>query len=88
LVSPAAGGDAVLTLRIGLRAFTLALLQGTAEAIALGAGLDDMDAISNTVDQRLAQPGIGNHLSPFRESQTGSGLAYSRVVVVALSWVV
>jgi hypothetical protein len=40
LPPPATGGGAVLTL--GLRAFALALLQGTAEAAGLGASLDDL----------------------------------------------
>ncbi len=62
----------MLTLRIGLRAFALALLQGPAETVGLGAGLDDVGTVSDAVDQRLAQPGIGNHLGPFRERQVGS----------------
>jgi hypothetical protein len=28
-------------------------------------------AVSDAVDQRLAQPGVGNHLGPFRERQVG-----------------
>src|SRR6202047_3804829 len=62
-------GGAVLTL--GLRVFALALLQGTAEAVGLRSGLDDIRAVSDAVDQRLTEPGVGNHLGPFRERQIG-----------------
>src|SRR6516164_4669867 len=53
-------------------AFPLALLQGTAEAVGLGSGFDDIGAVSDAVDQRLAEPGVGNHRSPFRKRQIGS----------------
>src|SRR5215471_12923345 len=56
---PPWGGGAVSTLRI--RSFPLALLQGTAKAVGLGSGFDDIGAVSDAVDQRLAEPGVGNH---------------------------
>jgi hypothetical protein len=49
------GGGAVSALRI--RSFPLALLQGTAEAVRLGSGFDDIRAVSDAVDQRFAEPG-------------------------------
>ena len=51
LLSPA-GGGAVLTL--GIRVFALAFLKGAAEAVGLGSGLDDIGAIGDAVEQRLA----------------------------------
>jgi hypothetical protein len=47
-----AGGVAVLTL--GIRVFALAFLKGAAEAVGLGSGLDDICAIGDAVEQRLA----------------------------------
>jgi hypothetical protein len=58
-------GGAVLGL--GFRGLALAFLQGAPEAVGLGSRLNDGGAVSNTVDQRLAQPGVGNHRGPFRE---------------------
>jgi hypothetical protein len=43
----------------------------TPKAVELGAGLNDIGAVSDMVDQRLAQPGIRYHRGPFRERQIG-----------------
>src|ERR1700746_1095688 len=75
-VPPPWGGGAVSALRI--RSFPLALLQGTAEAVRLGSGFDYIGAGSDAVDQRLAEPGVGNNLGPFRERQIG-GNDYRRL---------
>src|SRR5581483_6369492 len=48
-----------------------ALLERAAEAVGLGAGLDDVGAVGQPVQQRLAQPGVGNDLGPFRKRQVG-----------------
>ena len=69
MIFPASGG-AVLCLDI--RSFGFTFLQGAPEPIGLGPGLNDIGAISNAVDQCLAQPGIGNHRGPFRKRQIGS----------------
>src|SRR5215471_3764441 len=62
-------GGAVSTFRI--RSFALALLQGTAETVGLGSRRGDIGAVSDAIDQRLAEPGVGNYLGPFRERQVG-----------------
>src|ERR1700731_4461834 len=62
LPPPAAGGGAVLTLR--LRVFALALLQGTAEAVGLRSGLDDIRAVSDAVDQRQQDGNRPDQRSP------------------------
>ena len=46
--------------------------EGSAETIGLGAGLDDVRAVGNPVEQGLAQAGVGNHLGPLRERQVSS----------------
>jgi hypothetical protein len=43
----------------------LALLQGTAKAVRLGSGLDDIGAVGDAVDHAFAQPGVGSYLRPF-----------------------
>ena len=48
-----------------------ALLERATEAVGLGAGLDDVRAVGDTVDGRVAQPGVGHHLGPLREWQVG-----------------
>ena len=57
---------------VELRIAALALLQGSAKAVGVSPGLDDASAVGNAIDQRLAEPRIGNHLRPFRERQVGS----------------
>ena len=75
-LSAARGGGAV----IGLVGYLLlwvagfALLERSAEAVGLGAGLNDVRAVGNPVDQGLAQAGVGNHLGPLRERQGRQGL--------------
>ena len=44
---------------------------GAAEAIGIGSGFDDVGAVGDPVEQRLAQPGIGEDLGPLRERQVG-----------------
>src|ERR1700684_860646 len=62
------GGGDIVPLRIA----ALALLQGWAKAVRVSPGLNDAGAVGNAIDQRLAEPCIGNHLRPFRERQVGS----------------
>jgi hypothetical protein len=57
---------------VQLRIAALALLLGSAKAVGVSPGLDDAGAVGNAIDQRLAEPRIGNHLRPFRERQVGS----------------
>ena len=57
---------------VQLRVAALALLQGSAKAVRVSPGLNDVGAVGNAIDQRLAEPCIGNHLRPFRERQVGS----------------
>jgi hypothetical protein len=47
------------------------VLQSSAETLGFGAGFDDMSAIGDAIDERLAQPGVRNHLGPFGEGQVG-----------------
>ena len=47
---------------LGISGFTV--LQSSAETIGFGAGFDDMRAIGDAIDQRLAQPGVRDHLGP------------------------
>ena len=42
---------------------------GAAEAVGLGAGLEDVRLVRDTIEQRLAQPGVGEHLGPFGERE-------------------
>ena len=42
---------------------------GAAEAVGLGAGLEDVRLVRDTIEQRLAQPGVREHLSPFGERE-------------------
>ena len=41
------------------------------ETIRFGAGFEDVRSIGDAVQQRFAEPGIWNHLRPFRERQVG-----------------
>jgi hypothetical protein len=40
-------------------------------APGLGAGVDDVRAVSEAVDDGLREPGVGEHLRPFAERQVG-----------------
>lgn len=51
--------------------FAPAFLHGPSEAIAVRAGLDDVGSVGDAVEQRFAEPGVRNHLSPFRKGQIG-----------------
>ena len=42
---------------------------GTAEAVGLGAGLNDIGAVSDAVDQVLNSRVLENHRGPFREQK-------------------
>ena len=48
-----------------------ALGRGAAEPVGVGAGGDDVRTVREPVDQRLAQPRVGDDLRPFRERQVG-----------------
>ncbi len=65
--------------RVRQRSSAFSFFEGPAEAVGLRAGLDDVRPIGNAVDQRLAEPGIRNHLSPFRERQV-AGHDYCRLL--------
>jgi hypothetical protein len=41
------------------------------EALALAAGLDDVGAVGEAVDDRLGEPGVGEDLRPFAEGEVG-----------------
>jgi hypothetical protein len=41
------------------------------EAITVRARLNNRGPVSNTIQERLAQPGVGKDLCPFREWQIG-----------------
>ena len=47
----------------------LPFLQGTPEPVGLDSRLDDVGAICDPVQQRLAQPDVGKHLGPLRKGQ-------------------
>jgi len=57
---------------LDVRSFGFAFLQRAPEPVGLGSSLDDIGAVSDAVEQRLAQPGIGNHRGPLRKRQIGS----------------
>src|SRR5829696_8247482 len=47
------------------------LLEAVAEAPGLGAGVDDVGAVGEAVDDGLGEPGVGEHLRPFAEREVG-----------------
>ena len=47
----------------------LLLLRGAAEAIRFCAGLQDVSAVGDAIEQRFAQPRVGNDLRPLGERQ-------------------
>src|SRR5919106_769163 len=47
------------------------LAQAVAEAPGLGAGVDDVRAVGEAVDDGLREPGVGEHLRPLAERQVG-----------------
>src|SRR3954454_6021891 len=51
--------------------FFLLPLDAASEAIGVGAGLDDMGAIGDTIKKCFAQSRIGKHGRPFRKRQVG-----------------
>src|SRR5438445_13835247 len=60
-------GQAVVTPSLrggvsGMAALALALLQRPPEAVRLGAGLEDVGAIGDPVEQRLAEPRVRDDL--------------------------
>ena len=71
---------------LSLQSFGLAFFQGTAEAVGLGAGFDDVGAVGDTVDQRLAQPGVGNHRGPFREGRLVVTITAAFSARSAMTW--
>jgi hypothetical protein len=61
-VFPAASGGCAVVLRswfMGSLEFRILRFSRLLRTIGFGAGLDDMRAIGDTIDQRLAQPGVG-----------------------------
>jgi hypothetical protein len=42
-----------------------------AEAPGLGAGVDDVGAVGESVDDGLGEAGVGEHLGPFPEGEVG-----------------
>src|SRR2546422_5431826 len=69
VVTPTLRDGAVTTVPLSLAG--LALRQGAPEAEGLGAGLDDVGAVGDAVEQCLAEPGVGDDLGPLRERQVG-----------------
>jgi hypothetical protein len=59
------------SIALSFRTFGLAFFQGTPREVGLGAGLNDIRPVSDAVDQRLAQPGVGNQCGLFRGRQIG-----------------
>ncbi len=51
--------------------FAPAFLHGPSEAIAVRPGFDDVCSVGDSIEQRFAEPGVRNHLSPFRKGQVG-----------------
>ena len=45
--------------------------EAVAEAPGLGAGVDDVRAVGEAVDDGLGEPGVGEDLGPFAEGQVG-----------------
>jgi hypothetical protein len=46
-------------------------LEAVAEAPGLGAGVDDVRAVGEPVDDGLREPGVGEDLGPLAERQVG-----------------
>ena len=46
-----------------------AFLDGSPEAEAFGSGFDDVRPVGDAIQKRLAEPGVGYHLSPFGKGQ-------------------
>src|SRR3954470_14530228 len=53
------------------RSFLLSL-EGSAKAVGLGSGLEDVRPICDAIDQCYAEPGIRNHLRPLGKGKVGS----------------
>lgn len=64
--------------RRSARGFRPPFLDGLPEAVAVGAGFDDVSAIRDPVQQRLAESSVGDHLGPLGKGQVrgqdGGGL--------------
>src|SRR5215211_7459299 len=48
---------------------TAAKFERAAEAVRIGAGFDDVGAVGDAIEQRLAKPRVRNDLRPFGERQ-------------------
>jgi hypothetical protein len=47
------------------------LFEAVAEAPGLGAGIDDVRAVGETVNDGLREPGVGEDLGPLAEREVG-----------------
>jgi hypothetical protein len=56
---------------VGSASFLGAAFEAVAEAPALGAGVDDVRAVGDPVDDGFREPRVGEHLGPFAERQVG-----------------
>ena len=65
MVAGAPSGWGVSLLLVG------AAFEAVAEAPALGAGVDDVRAVGDPVDDGLRHARVGEHLGPFSERQVG-----------------
>jgi hypothetical protein len=63
-----------------------AFLERAAEAVGLGAGLDEMRAVGDTVDKRLAQPGVGNNLRPLENNRLVVTITAAFSARSAMTW--
>jgi hypothetical protein len=58
----------------------IAELPSAPEAVGLAAGLNDIGAVSDAVDQGLAHPSVGNHLGPIPRTVDWCGDDHGRLL--------
>ena len=65
------GDSRVRVVRTPSRSCLLAAVEAVAEAPGLGAGVDDVRAVGEPIDDGFGHPGVGEHLGPLAERQVG-----------------
>ena len=56
---------------VGVKVFSCAGVEAVAEAPGFGAGVDDVGAVGETVDDGFGHPGVGEYLGPLAEREVG-----------------
>ena len=70
----------------GCRSAAFGVREAVVEAPGLGAGVDDVGAVGESVDDGLGEAGVGEHLRPFAEGQVGGDDQRGRSLRSEMSW--